>query len=112
MAEPTGQRLSAGLDPRQRIQRNRFNEYFVFLLSSVGATIVVPVVLLIAFAIGGDPGLPIFLGATVVLELVLIFGIGRPAMKPNEATGWALLWGTTAALLGLCFYYLVIDNVV
>ena len=36
-AEATGSKLAAGFDPRQRIQRDRFNEYFVFLLSSVGA---------------------------------------------------------------------------
>lgn len=102
--------LTAGFDPRKRIYRNRFNEYFVFSLSSIGASVVVPMVLLVVFAIVGDPGVLVFLVATLALELFLIFGIGRPAMKPQERVGWALLWGTSAVLLGLCFYYLVIDN--
>ena len=42
-------------------------------------------------------------------ELVLIFGIGRPAMKRHEAVGWALLWGFGAAALGVCFFFLVAE---
>ncbi len=107
-----GTRLTAGLDPRRPIQRDRFNEYFVFVLSSVGAAIVVPLVLLIVFAFVGEPGLLVFLAASIALELLLIFGLGRPRSQRHERIGWALLWGTGAAVLGVCFYYLVVVNLV
>jgi hypothetical protein len=110
MAERMGTRLSAGLDPRRPIYRDRFNEYFVFVLSAGGAAIVVPVLLLLLFAIVGDPGVLVFVGASVLLELLLIFGLGRPQMKRHERAGWALLWGASAAVLGFCFYYLVVEN--
>ncbi len=112
MAERMGTRLTEALDPRRPIQRDRFNEYFVFVLSSVGAAIVVPLVLLIVFAFVGEPGVLVFLAASILLELGLIFGLGRPQMQRHERIGWALLWGTAAAVLGLCFYYLVVENLV
>jgi hypothetical protein len=43
----------------------------------------------------------------VALELALIFGVARPAMKPREKAGWALLWGFTAAVMGAAFWELV-----
>ena len=111
MAEAAGSKLAAGFDPRRRIQRDRFNEYFVFLLSSVGAALFVPVVLLIAQVLSDKWEIWAFLGASVLLEWFLIFGIGRPAMKPLERVGWALLWGAAAAGFGAAFYYLVVDPI-
>jgi hypothetical protein len=108
--ERTQTRLFAGLDPRQRIYRDRFNEYFVFVLSAGGAAVVVPLTLLIVSAFTGQFSVWIFLAASIALELALIFGLGRPQMQPIERAGWSLLWGTSAAVLGLCFYYLVVDN--
>ena len=105
-------KLSAGLDPRRPIYRDRFNEYFVFVLSATGAAVVVPVLLLVVASFTGQFGLGVFVVASVALELALIFGIGRPQMKPHERVGWALLWGGAAAVLALCFYYLVLDNLV
>lgn len=110
MAYEARDRLRAGFDPRTPIQRDRFNEYFVFILSAGGAGVFVPLLLLVVSAITGQFSALIFVAAAIVLELVLIFGIGRPQMKPQERVGWALLWGTTAGVLGLCFYYLVLDN--
>jgi len=111
MAEPTGSKLAAGFDPRRRIERDRFNEYFVFLLSSVGAAVFVPVVFLIAQALSEKWNVGVFLVASVLAELLLIFGLGRPAMKPLERVGWALLWGFAALAFGAAFYYLVVEPV-
>jgi uncharacterized membrane protein (UPF0127 family) len=116
-SEPVGQtspeeargRMRAGFDPRQRIYRDPFNEYFVFVLSASGASVVAPLMLYIAMAISGLWSVVVFVAAATVLELVLIFGVGRPAMKRHEAGGWALLWGFTAAVLALCFFYLVAE---
>ena len=105
-------KLRAGLDPRRKIYRDPFNERFVFVLSAAGAAVVAPVALLVVGAFAGSFSALLFVGAAVAIELFLIFGIGRPAMKPLERVGWALLWGTTAALLALSFYYLVFDNVI
>ena len=110
MAQETG-KLRAAFDPRQRIQRDPFNERFVFLLSAVGASVFVPLVLLLVGAFGEQFDVIPFVAASVGLELFLIFAIGRPAMKPWERIGWALLWGTIAALFGLSFYYLVFEPV-
>ena len=49
----------------------------------------------------------LFVALSVVLELLLIFGLARPQMKPRERVGWALLWGFTAAVLGAAFWELV-----
>jgi VIT1/CCC1 family predicted Fe2+/Mn2+ transporter len=103
-------RMRAGFDPRQRLYRDPFNEYFVFVLSAAGASVIVPVALYIVMAITGLWAVGIFVLASVALELILIFGIGRPQMKPMERVGWALLWGFSAAVLALCFYYLVADS--
>jgi uncharacterized membrane protein (UPF0127 family) len=102
-------RMRAGFDPRQRIYRDPFNEYFVFVLSASGAALIAPMILYIAMAISGIWSAAVFVAAAAALELVLIFGVGRPAMKRHEAVGWALLWAFSAAVLGLCFFYLVAE---
>jgi Uncharacterized ACR, COG1430 len=102
-------RMRAGLDPRRRLYRDPFNEYFVFILSASGAAVIVPLLLYVVMAIAGLWEVGVFVLAAVPLELILIFGIGRPQMKPIERVGWALLWGFTAGVLGLCFYYLVAE---
>ena len=50
--------------------------------------------------------------ACAAIELILIFGIARPAMKPNERVGWALLWGFSAAVMGALFWELVFSRVI
>ncbi len=103
--------LGAAFDPRQRIYRDPFNELVVFVVSAVSAAVVVPVVLLIAAAIVGGIGFLPFLALSVVLELVLIFGLARPQMKPTERVEWALLWGFSAAVMGAAFWELVLVSV-
>lgn len=100
-------RLADALNPRVPIYRDAYNEYFVFILSALGASVIAPIVFYIAMAFTDLWGLLAFAGACVALELVLIFGIARPQMKPQERVGWALLWGFMAAMLGLAFYELV-----
>jgi hypothetical protein len=103
-------RMRAGFDPRQRLYRDPFNEYFVFVLSAAGASVIAPVVLYIVMAITGLWAMVPFVVAVMAFELILIFGVGRPQMKPIERVGWALLWAFAAGVLGLCFYYLVADS--
>jgi uncharacterized protein len=103
-------RMRAGFDPRQRLYRDPFNEYFVFVLSATGAALIAPLVFYVAMAIAGLWSVAVFVAAGVALELILIFGVGRPQMKPLERVGWALLWGFATAVLCLCFYYLVADS--
>lgn len=109
MADERSSRLLAGLDPRRPLYRDTYNEYLVLLLSAVGAAVVAPVGFYIVMAITGLWSAVVFVAACVGLELLLIFGIGRPQMKPVERAGWALLWGATAAVLAVCFYYLVAE---
>jgi uncharacterized membrane protein (UPF0127 family) len=106
-----GGRLASALDPRQPIYRDTYNEYFVFILSATGASVVIPVFLLLVQVATGKWSVGVFVVVSVVLELLIIFGIGRPQMKPHERVGWALLWGGMAAGLGACFYYLVVDPI-
>ncbi|HEX2097146.1 MAG TPA: hypothetical protein VHF50_07250 [Solirubrobacterales bacterium] len=106
-AGTTQDRLGAALDPRERLYRDPFNELVVFVLSATGAAVIVPLILLVVGAFTGEFDIAIFLAASVVLELVLIFGIARPQMKPGERVGWALLWGFAALALGAAFYDLV-----
>jgi uncharacterized membrane protein (UPF0127 family) len=103
-------RMRAGFDPRRRLYRDPFNEYFVFVLSASGAGVIVPVLLYVVMAITGLWAVGVFVLAAAALELILIFGIGRPQMKPMERVGWGLLWGFSAAVLALCFFYLVADS--
>ena len=113
MAESAGrQQLIAGLDPRQKIYRNRFNEYFVFLASATGAALQVPIVMLILSLIVGRLELLPFVGISVAIEWFIIFALARPQMKANERIGWALLWGFATAVFAVCFYYLVVTNIV
>jgi hypothetical protein len=109
----TPERLGAALDPRERIYRDPFNELVVFVLSAAGAAVVVPAILLIVGALLDEQfDFWIFVAASVLLELVLIFGVARPQMKPRERVGWALLWGFTAAVLGAAFWELVFQPAV
>jgi hypothetical protein len=104
-------KLIEALDPRVPIYRDSYNEYFVMVLSAGGAVAGTSVPLYIVMAILDDlwpPG--VFVGACVVFELSVIFGLARPQMKPLERIGWALMWGAVTALLALCFYYLIAET--
>jgi uncharacterized membrane protein (UPF0127 family) len=103
-------RTRAGLDPRQRIQRDRFNEYFVFALSATGAAVIAPVLLYVVMAFTGLWTWLTFAVAAVLVELILIFAIARPQMQRHEAVGWALLWAFTTAVLAVCFFFLVASS--
>lgn len=102
-------KLGAALDPRQRIQRDPFNEIFVLVLSAVSAAVIVPVALLVIGVFSSRLHFIPFVLISAAAELVLIFGIGRPQMKPMERVGWALLWGFTAGVLGAAFWSLVYE---
>lgn len=104
--------LGAAFDPRQRIYRDPFNELVVFVVSAVGASVIIPVILLIVGAFVGSIPLLLFILISIALELFLIFGLARPQMKPKERVGWALLWGFSAAALGAAFWELVFSNVI
>jgi VIT1/CCC1 family predicted Fe2+/Mn2+ transporter len=106
---PPERKLGAAFDPRQRIQRDPFNEIFVLVLSAVSAAVVIPVVLLVVGAFTTRLDLVVFVAISAVAELILIFGIGRPQMKPLERVGWGLLWAFTAAVLGAAFWALVYE---
>ena len=107
MAGERGSKLLAGLDPRQPIYRDSYNEYFVLVLSAGGAAAGTQVPLFIVMAITGLWSVAVFVAACVVFELAVVFGVARPQMQPVERLGWAALWGATTAALALCFYYLV-----
>ena len=100
-------RFRQALDPRVPIYRDTYNEYFVLVLSAGGAAAGTQVPLYIVMAITGLWGLVPFVLACVVFELVVIFGLARPQMKPHERLGWVLLWSGTTAALAVCFYELV-----
>lgn len=102
-----GTALGAAFDPRQRIQRDPFNELVVFVVSATGACLLVPVLLLIVGAFTGEFSFLLFVGLSVVLELGLIFLHARPAMTAREAVAWSVLWGLAAAVLGAAFWELV-----
>ena len=102
-----GGSLSAAFDPRQRIYRDPFNELVVFVISATGAALIAPVIMLIAKLATDELDLIPFIAACVGIELILIFGLARPAMKPKERVGWALLWGFSAAAMGAAFWELV-----
>ena len=104
---PDVNKLRGAFDPRSRIYRDPFNELVLFVVSAAGAGVLVPNVLPALSAIGGFEldFLP-FVGLSVLLELGLIFGHLRPAMKPKERLGWGLLWGFSAAVLGAAFWEL------
>ena len=103
-------RFIEALDPRVPIYRDSYNEYFVMVLSAGGAVAGTQVPLYIVMAILDDLWSPgVFIGACVVFELSVIFGLARPQMKPIERVGWALMWAAITAVLALCFYYLVAE---
>jgi uncharacterized membrane protein (UPF0127 family) len=102
-------RLAAALDPRQPIYRDSYNEYFMLVLSAGGAAAGTQVPLYIVMAITGIWNVWVFVAACVAFELVVIFGLARPQMKPSERLGWVVLWGATTAVMALAFYYLVAD---
>jgi len=103
---PEVSKLHGAFDPRARIYRDPFNELVLFVISAVGAGVLVPTVLTIIGAFTGKLGFVTFVATSVVLELGLIFGHLRPAMKPKERLAWALLWGFSAAVLGAAFWEL------
>jgi len=109
MAQQQPSKLVAALDPRQPIYRDSYNEYFVFLLSVGGAIAGTQVPLYILMAITGIWPLPVFVGACVLFELAVIFGLARPQMKPQERLGWVALWTVATAVMAVLFYYLVAD---
>jgi uncharacterized protein len=109
MAELQRNRLTAALDPRQPIYRDTYNEYFVLVLSAGGAAAGTQVPLYLLMAITGIWSVGVFVAASVLFELAVIFGLARPQMQPRERMGWAVLWGGTTAVLALAFYYLVAE---
>ena len=102
-------RFFEALDPRVPIYRDSYNEYFVMVLSAGGAVAGTSVPLYIVMALTDLWPVGIFVGACVVFELGVIFGVARPQMLPRERVAWALLWGAITALLALCFYYLIAE---
>jgi hypothetical protein len=102
--------LSGALDPRVRIYRDPFNEMFVFILSATGACLVVPVLFLVVLAFTGEIDRWAFVGISAAAELLLIFGIARPQMKPHSSAQPTRSWGCTAAFFGYCFWELVVDR--
>jgi len=103
---PEVSKLRGAFDPRARIYRDPFNELVLFVISAVGAGVLVPTVLTLIGAFTGKLGFVPFVAASVVLELGLIFGHLRPAMKPKERLAWGLLWAFSAAVLGAAFWEL------
>ena len=106
MAEHSS-KLAAALDPRVPIYRDAYNEYFVFLLSAGGAIAGTQVPLYIVMALTSLWNVWVFVGACVVFELAVIFGLARPQMTPQERMGWVVLWGFATAVFAVLFYYLV-----
>jgi uncharacterized protein len=109
MAERHSNKFAAALDPRQPIYRDTYNEYFVLLLSIGGSIAGTQVPLYIVMALTDLWNVWIFVGACVVFELGVIFGVARPQMKPQERVGWALMWGAITAVFAVLFYYLVAE---
>jgi hypothetical protein len=101
-------KLMEALDPRVPIYRDSYNEYFVMVLSAGGAVAGTQVPLYIVMAITDNLWDPvIFIAACIVFELVVIFGLARPQMKPLERVGWVCLWASVTGVLALAFYHLV-----
>ncbi|MGI8429805.1 MAG: hypothetical protein ACR2OB_10975 [Solirubrobacteraceae bacterium] len=103
-------RVTDAFDPRVPLYRDAFTEQVVFTLSAAGAVVGVPVILLIFGALFGRLSPGVFVIASVLLEWFFIFVVGRPQMTREQALGWALLWGTIAAVFGVLFYYLVVKS--
>jgi hypothetical protein len=103
-------KVSQALDPRVRLYRDPFAEMFVFMLSALGASVIVPLVFLVVLAVTDRIDLLPFVAISAVAEIVLIFGLARPQMKPWERVAWATLWGSAAAFFALCFHELVVQS--
>ena len=98
------------LDPRVPIYRDSYNEIFMLVLSAGGAAAGTQVPLYIVMALMDEKWSPgVFVLACVAFELLVIFGLARPQMKPMERVGWTVLWGVVTAAMALAFYYLVVD---
>jgi hypothetical protein len=110
VAREEQRKVAAAFDPRVPLYRDAFNEQLVFTLSAAGAVAGVPVILLIVGAIFGRLSAGVFVVASVLLEWFFIFAVGRPQMTQRQALAWAALWGSTAALFGVCFYYWVVQS--
>ncbi len=114
MITPVGSKepnkILAAFDPRLKLYRDPFTELLVFALSVVGAVAAVPVILGVFGAVFGRLSPGVFVAASVVLEWFFIFIVGRPQMTGRQALGWAVLWGSAAALFGAMFYYLVVKS--
>ena len=100
-------KLIEALDPRVPLYRDSYNEYFMLILSAGGAAAGTQVPLYIVMAITGLWGVIPFAAACVVFELVVIFGLARPQMQPQERIAWASLWSFATAVMAVAFYYLV-----
>ena len=101
-------KLLEALNPRVPIYRDSYNEYFVMVLSAGGAVAGTQVPLYIVMAITDELWDPaVFVGACIVFELTVIFGLARPQMKPLERVGWAAMWAAITGVLALAFYHLV-----
>ena len=110
VADERRNKLLAALDPRVPIYRDAYNEYFVMVLSAGGAAAGTQVPLYIVMALTDLWSVGAFVLACVAFELIVIFGLARPQMKPAERIGWAALWGASTAALALCFYYLIAET--
>jgi uncharacterized membrane protein (UPF0127 family) len=108
MAEQRNRFVEA-LDPRVPIYRDTYNEYFVLVLSAGGAAAGTQVPLYIVMAITDLWDVVPFVLACVAFELVVIFGLARPQMTPQERIGWVVLWSAVTAVLAVAFYYLVAE---
>ena len=97
------------LDPRVPIYRDTYNEYFMIVLSAGGALAGTQIPLYLIMALTDLWSAPTFVLACVGFELIVIFGLARPQMKPLERVAWALLWAIATAALALAFYYLVAE---
>ncbi len=107
MASEQRGKLLAALDPRQPIYRDAYNEYFMFVLSAGGAAAGTQVPLYIVMAITGLWSPVVFVLACVAFELIVIFGLARPQMKPHERVAWAAMWSIMTAVLAFAFYHLI-----
>ena len=104
-------KLFEALDPRVPIYRDAYNELFMVVLSAGGAAAGTQVPLYLVMALTDEKWSPgVFVLACVAFELIVIFGLARPQMKPLERVGWSVLWGLATAGLALAFYYLVVDT--
>src|SRR3954466_2572031 len=95
------------LNPRVPIYRDASKQCLMLILPAGGAAAVtqVPLYIVMALTDRWSPG--VFVAACVVFELIVIFGLARPQMRPMERVGWALLWSAVTALMALAFYHLV-----